>query len=422
MVLHPFSPEHIINVAQVWPTARESAAMARIDLTDRKVAGLRPKSNRYELTDRLAPGLGIRVSPSGTRIWFYKGRFPPSTHPVRRTINEYPLLSLEQARAVAREWRLQIKAGVDPQRREAEQRAAAAAAEERKREGSFRQVAEAFIKRHVSKLARARGVELIVQNELLARWHDRQIDEISRRDIIQMVEEIADRAPGMASVVFATCRSLFNFAVDRDLLVASPCDRVKPAKLIGSRSQRSRVLSDAEIKSLWEACDTLGFPYGQIYRLLLLSGCRKMEVGEARWSEFDLPGKLWTIGPDRTKTDTAHVVPLSGMALEVLASLPRIGDSNLLFTLSGRPLNDYDKQKARLDKLMGNPEPPFVVHDLRRTVRTRLSELGVPQHVAELCLGHTQKGLHAVYDLHTFAHEKRQALDAWAAALHKIIT
>ena len=263
----------------------------RIALTDRKCAALRPKVNRFEVMDVIARGLGIRVSPTGTRIWFYKGRFPPSTHPVRRSIGEFPPVTLEQARAVARQWQIAIKQGIDPQKREAEQRAAAVAAAEREREGSFAMVAEQFVNSHVSKLARSRGVELIVQNELLSRWHDRQITDITRRDIIAMVEEIADRAPGQASVTFATCRSLFNWAVDRDLLTASPCDRVKPAKLIGSRGERSRVLNDSEIKALWEAAGVLGFPYGSIYKLLVLTGCRKTEVGLARWGEFDLTAK-----------------------------------------------------------------------------------------------------------------------------------
>jgi integrase len=162
----------------------------------------------------------------------------------------------------------------------------------------------------------------------------------------------------------------------------------------------------------------------------LLTGQRKSEVSGARWTEFNLAARVWTVPPERFKSNATHVVPLTNEVTGLLQSLPRYGD--FLFP-SARgvtaPIRNFAKPKERLDALMledlraADPKAklqPFVIHDLRRTVRTRLSALRIPDVVAEMVIGHGRKGLQRIYDQHTFADEMREALTAWNERLRDI--
>ena len=155
-------------------------------------------------------------------------------------------------------------------------------------------------------------------------------------------------------------------------------------------------------------------------QFLLATGQRLREVAEARWDEFE--GALWTIPAARFKTGAAHEVPLSGLALEILRSVPRF-EGPYVFTTTGgdRPISGFSKFKARLDKALEGMQP-WVFHDLRRTMRTRLSSLPVPHNVAELVIGHRQSGLHRTYDRHTYRTEKARALELWAGELVSTIS
>ena len=166
----------------------------------------------------------------------------------------------------------------------------------------------------------------------------------------------------------------------------------------------------------------MGYPYGPLVRLLMLSGQRRGEVAEARWREFDLGGRLWSIPPERFKSNATHIVPLTGDALDLLAALPRWAGGDFLFSTDGgkKPVNGFSKSKARLDKIVGFDG--WTVHDIRRTVRTRLSALRVSEPVAEMIVGHSKKGLIRVYDQHTYLDEMREALTAWEMKLRNIIS
>jgi integrase len=215
----------------------------------------------------------------------------------------------------------------------------------------------------------------------------------------------------------------------------SPCDRMKPKDVIGNKAVRRRVLNDAELRALWQATEGLGYPYGPIFRMLALTGQRKSEVAEARWREFDLGGRLWVIPADRMKMDAAHVVPLTDEVSALLAQLPRSkkGDHVFSTTFGAKPVNGFSKAKELLDKRMlavlreGAEDSesielePFVIHDIRRTMRTGLSALPVPDMVRELVIAHARPGLHQVYDQYSYLDEKRHALELWAVRLRSIV-
>lgn len=401
----------------------------KIKLTDRKLKALKPADEgvRYEVMDDQVSGFGVRVTDKGKSTFILLARYGgPKSNPTRRALGEYPTDSLSEAREKAREWRKWIEKGKDPKHEEGRLRRA----ELRNQQTTFASVAEDFLKLHVKNHRKAKDTEREIRKELIKPWGTRPITSITRQDVVALVDAITLRpAPYLAHIVLGHIRSLFNWAINRGTygLESSPCDRLKPKSLIGKKSPRQRVLYDAELRALWAATERLSYPYGPVFRLLALTGCRKSEIGAARWGEIDEQNALLTVPPERFKSDATPTVPLSDDALAIISDLPRWKEGDFIFsTRGGRlPVGGWSKAKAKLDQLMakelGGDLDPFVTHDIRRTVRTRLSSL-VPSDVAELVIGHTLKGLHKVYDQHSYLDEKRHALELWAARLRSIVT
>jgi integrase len=185
---------------------------------------------------------------------------------------------------------------------------------------------------------------------------------------------------------------------------------------------RQRVLTDSEIGLLWRATEDI-YPAGPFARLLLLTAVRRNEVAQMTWSEVDLDNALWVIPAHRTKSSAPHEAPLSSMAVDLLRSLPRFTGSDFVFSTTGgrSGIHSFSLYKNAIDaRATGLTNWRF--HDLRRTARTNLASLGVAPFIAELILGHAQKGVHAVYDLHRYQAEKREALERWANRLRDIVT
>lgn len=424
--------------------------MAKQVLTDRTLNALKPApaGKRYDLMDALVPGFGVRVTDradgkrkAAQRTFILVSRFPGKSNPTRRALGEYGALTLEDAREKARDWHEMIRRGVDP----ADEERRAVETETVKRDTTFEAIMEKFIERHLKGKRKAKDAERVIRRELIPAWRNKPIVEITRRDVVTLIEAIADRpAPYQAHNVFGHVRTFFNWCIDRDIygLEISPCDRLKPARLIGPKKPRQHVLKDDELFAFMRAGDRLGYPFGPIFRLLAITGLRKSEVAEARWREFDINNHRWTIPPERFKSDSPHLVPLTDDAIAVLKSLPRPrfarGDHLFSKTFGEKPVSGFSKAKARLDRRMlrtlkamakRRGEDPakvelehFVIHDVRRSVRTRLSALKVPERVAEMIIGHGKKGLARVYDQHEFEDEMREALDLWAGRLRDIVT
>jgi integrase len=401
--------------------------MVRNRLTDRKLRALKRESKRYEVMDSDVPGFGVRVSETGQKSFILIARYPGSPNPTRRTLGEYPSLSLESARGRARDWRDLIRKGLDPKAENERLRRL----ELRKQQTTFAAVAEDYIERHVKGQRKAKDTEREIRKELISRWGERPVTSLAREDVITLVEGIARRpAPYTAHIVLGHARSLFNWAINRGAygLETSPCDRIKPSALIGAKEPRQRVLSDSEIGAVWSATEKLGYPFGPLYQLLLLTGARKNEVAGAKWGEFDLKKKIWTVPPERFKSNASHLVPLSDQALAIIERLPRFTKGDRLFTTTygEKPISGFSKAKEHIDKLVKDEleasPSSWVVHDIRRTVRTRLASLRISDLVAEMVIGHGRKGLQRVYDQHRYVDEMREALELWAARLRDIVT
>jgi integrase len=403
--------------------------------TDRTLKALPPAKSgqRYELWDRSLRGFGVRVSDAkgangkaGQIIFVLYMRWP-NGNPSRRTLGRYGEITLEAARAKARAWRQQVEQGIDPaiehEKKKAEQL--------RTQNVSFEKVAEDFIRDKLKDERRGSEAERELRRIFIPAWGKRPISDITPLEVREIIKGFRDAGKlAAAHNLLGYVRRLFAWAIDQHIygLEVSPCAQLKPKSIIGEKAVRTRVLSDRELRAVWLAADKVGYPFGPLTRLLLLTGVRKSEAAEASRSEVDLDKKLWTIPVERMKAAAVFAVPLSQDAVTLLKSLPRFDKGDYLFssTFGRTPVNAFSAAKLRLDAAvglqLGHTPLPWVIHDIRRSVRTHLSALpGVSDLVRELVIGHSKRGLHKVYDQHAYLDEKRHALEMWAARLRNIV-
>lgn len=376
-------------------------------LTTKAVDAAKAAQSRREISDDLTRGLYLVVQPSGSKSWAV--RYRVGGKPVKETIGAYPAVSLADAREEARQRVAMVGKGVDPRaEREAKRQAEAEA-----KANTVAAVASDFIRLYCQRRNRSwREQEAILRRHVLPRLGDLSIDAVRRRDVARVLDELG-HMPQAARVTLAALRKMFNWAIERGIVEANPCTVIKAAPI----RRRDRVLSDDELQRVWHAADTAGYPFGGYVKMLILTGCRRGEIAGLRWSDID--GDVFTIAAENYKTGRPHVVPLSRLALEVLASVPQIEGVSHVFAGRGDvAMSGFSKRKAALVAAAG---VDFDLHDLRRTLRTGLSRLRVPFEVAERCLGHTPAGVSAHYDMHAYLAEKRDALEAWARHVEGLI-
>ena len=377
-------------------------------LTARAVETAKPAAVRREIPDALMPSLYLVVQPSGTKSWAVRYRHNGTTR--KFTLGSHPAIDLKAARALAGKALRAAAEGRDPGQEKAQARAARA-------DTIDRAVAQ-FIERHCKRKNRprtAQETERLLRLHVMPRWRGRAVSSITRRDVLDVLDRVVDAgAPIAANRVLAATRKLFNWLVARDIIATSPCAGVKPPT---DERSRDRVLDDKELRAVWLAAEEIGWPFGAMVKVLVLTGQRRDEVARMEWSEIDFGDKLWTLPRERVKNDEKHEVPLSDAAIAVLKSVPRIAGSRYVFTTNGKaPSSGYSKGKRRLDALLSPDMPPWRLHDLRRTTASGMARLGINLPVIEKVLNHASgsfAGIVGVYQKHEFSEEKRRALDAW---------
>lgn len=390
-------------------------------LTDLAVSRLRPGTSRTEVADAVVPGLYLIVQPSGAKSFAVRARI--AGKPAKLTLGSHPRLPLDQARALARAKLELIAKGIDPRQADHAQRLEQA----RRAASTLRAVAEqwrdASLRKRRPKSWRSAWGSL--DNHVLAHLGETPIADVRRRDLLALLDRL-DGHPGAQRHVAACLMPLYRWAVDRELVEHNVADRLPMA----AAGVRHRVLSDEEVGHVWAVCDLVGPPYGPYLQLLLLSACRRGELAGLRWSEIDPDRQLLTVPAARIKNGRELTVPLSSLAQRVLAGVPRWPQGDYVFSLGcgDRPLVSFARLKEAFEAELaghcaaqGIESFDFDLHDLRRTVRTGLSELRIAPHVAELCLGHVVSGVQKHYDKWSYLDEKRQALDAWAAKVERLI-
>ena len=394
---------------------------------------------RLEIPDGLLAGLYLVVQPTGAKSWAV--RYRHGGRPRKLTLGAYPGIDLGPARELARKALVAVAEGHDPG---AEKKAARRAPASRERD-LFAKVAEQFIERYAKANTRPATwgeMKRILDKEVVPAWRGKTIGEISKRDVIELLDGIVDsKRPILANRTFAAVRGVFNWAKQRGIVESSPCSDVKaPAP----EQSRDRVLSDDELRLVWQAAEADGWPFGRLVQMLILTGQRRDEVSESTWSEFNLATRTWVIPRERVKNNQEHEVGLSDQALAVLDRFPRIaGKRKFVFTTSGESsIVGFSRAKRRLDGMVltamrkaaadrgENPEqveppPRWTLHDLRRTVASGMARLGVALPVIEKILNHTSgsfAGIVGVYQRHSFSDEKRKALETWGRFVETVAT
>ena len=368
-------------------------------LTDTKVAAIKPPAaGQEEHKDSKVTGLRLRVGAGGKKTWIVRARAGQKV--INKKLGSYPAMKLAAARAAA-------EAILEAIARDGTTEAA---------DRTFGAVASAWI----DKVAKPkndswRQQERRLERHVLPTWRDRKIAEIRRADVRELIEGLeGDVLPNR---VLTLIKTIFRFALSRDWIDSSPVEGIEKPK---QESERDRVLDMAETKRVWDAAGLLGYPFGHFVRVLQLTAQRRTEVAAMRWLDVDLEAAAWTLRTADTKSERMHLVPLSAPAVEILRTLPRLGE--YVFTTGGDThISGYAKGKGRLDTFIaavGGKLEPWTLHDLRRSAATHMVRLGVPEEIVGRVLNHAPKGVTAkVYALHTYAPEKRSALDRWAAEL-----
>jgi integrase len=393
-----------------------------------------PAKGRKEYFDSVLDGLLLRVSSTGSMSWCQTYRLGRTK---RYTIGSYPTYSIAEAREEGSKAKKLAAKGIDPDAARKAQRAEQAAAMEATRrpaEDSIEKMAELFIELYVDRSVRpatARDYYRHFRLYIVPEWKGRTVGTIGRKDIAGLLDlvEIKKGAPVQCNRVRATLSKWFNWMVERGVLDANPVLATKPRTLEAPRERR---LSDDELKAIWSGGDQKGWPFGPIVQLLMLTGKRRGEVAGMLWSEIDLDAGTWTIQPERSGTKQRRrsktpskpdVAPLSRQTIELIERLPRFGEEDLVFPArnrSGNPVSGFSKANRHISELCGiNDWRP---HDLRTAVRTNLSALNIRKEVADKVLNHvdgTVDGVH--YDFHDYMDQKRDALQAWANRLDKIL-
>ncbi|MDQ0395198.1 tyrosine-type recombinase/integrase [Labrys monachus] len=420
------------------------------NLTQVAIDNLRPGPARREIPDGKVRGLYLVVQPArpdGERRLSWAFRYRINGKPAKFTIGPYlgDGLGLAEARKKAERLRAQVADGVDPASEKKETRKAAEEAGRAERD-TVEKIASSFIDRYAKPNTREsswREYERILNREVVPLWKKRSVQDIAKRDVIDLLDGIVDRgAPVQANRVLAVVRKLFNWCVERGILQISPCAGLKAPT---GETSRDRVLSDIELRLVWNAAEGQGWPFGPLAQLLLLTGQRREEVAGMQWSEVDLDKALWTIPKERAKNGVAHEVPLSAPAVEILRKLPKISGKKgavYVFTTTGEtPVSGYAKAKRSLDKSIlealrrsaadaggnadkiGEPER-WTFHDLRRTMASGMARLGINLPVIEKILNHVSGsfgGIVGVYQRHSFSDEKRAALETWGRFVAQLV-
>lgn len=408
-------------------------------LTVKFIQAVKTAKAREEVPDGLLLGLYLIVQQSGAKSWAV--RYRAEGRPRKLTLGSFPTIDLATARDRARDALRAAAEGRDPaaEKKASRQTPKVPAGAN---EAAIETVIDQFIQRYVkpnNRPSTASETERLLRKDVILAWRGRTVPSIAKADVLALLDAIVDRGAEIgANRTLAAMRRFFNWCVERGLIETSPCDRVKAPT--GERS-RDRVLSDAELREVWLAADTIGWPFGLMMQLLILTAQRRSEVAGMRRSELDFKAAVWTIPRERSKNDQAHDVPLSPPVVALLTDAPTVASTDgYVFTTTGESVvSGYSRAKSRLDEaiMMARRKavteagedaekiaafPPWTLHDLRRTAATGMSRLGVALPVVEKILNHSSgsfAGVVGVYQRHGYSEEKRYALDGWA---HHVMT
>ncbi len=391
--------------------------LSTVKFTDRSIRNLKlkPRSQRYEVFEDNGKGFGIRVSPKSRKTWIFLYRLDKRTR--RMSFGTYPSVSLamahkRHAKAVAQ----LVEEGIDPGAIKQQETARARTAP------TIPDLANEYMEFHAKKKKRSwREDQRMLDVYVLPKWKKLKVDEIRRRDLVLLLDEID--APIQANRVLALVRKMFNFAVDRGILEATPFVRMK---LQHEENERTRVLGADEIGAFWRGLDKANIEKRTrlALKFLLVTAQRSIEVSAAPRSEIDLQARLWVIPASRTKNRYEHRLPLTPLAVEILKEAYALsGDSPYVFPDKrdgNKPINEGTLRQGVNRNLAVFEVGHFTPHDCRRTASSIMRSMVSAKWVDKV-LNHIPPKLERTYDQHDYMPEKRKALEAWEQRLRAIL-
>ena len=411
--------------------------------TDAKIKGLKPTSKRAILFEHGGRGFGLRVEPSGRKSFFLEYRIGEAEERRNRilTIGKYPTVSLTEARSIASQSLSKIEQNIDPATQKLTKKIT---------DRNALTVGD-LVEEYIEKWARVKKKEQswkederLLNKDILPAFGRKKAKDIRRRDIVLLLDGIVERGATItANRVLAVTRKMFNFAVGRDIIDASPCVQIPaPSK----ENRRERYLSEDEIKVFLEKLDDtkMSQEIRLALKFLLITGQRKNEVLSAEWNEFDLKSKWWTIPSVKSKNQLTHRVPLTSISMEILNELKKItGQYQFLFASPVGHTKKNPERKVGMYPILGSAVDRalrnnltnnlktkqtnifnldnFTPHDLRRTVASMMTKSGVDRLVLKKILNHADRDVTAVYDRYEYDKEKQVAMLAWDRGLKKIL-
>jgi integrase len=400
-----------------WEATEEEPTMK---LTDSIVNTLQIPPGKSELFawDDSLPGFGVRLR-GGTRRWYCQYRVGQQQR--RESLGDVRRIKIEAARKIARARFAAVELGADPAADRQKAKADAVAAL-----NTLGVVADRYLvaKKGVLRPSSYAAARLYMSEHWQA-LRPLPIADIKRADVAAVLQEIsASRGRISAARARANLSALFTWAIREGL-----CD-VNPVAATGNPEagiqSRERVLSDAELRLVWGACQDDAF--GRIVRLLVLTGCRRSEVGDLHWSELDFDaGGVMTIPGARTKGKRPLILTLPPAAIEILLAVPRRDGQKFVFggksSKAGFVGYAYALMRlnARITAAAGKPLAPWTLHDVRRTMRSGLGKIGIRPDISEMVIGHSKQGVEAIYDRYQYASEIKTALLRWAEYVAGIV-
>jgi integrase len=371
-------------------------------LTDRFCATAKARDGEVQSDyfDTQVSGLALRVSGWGRKSWTL--HYSLDGKRKRLTFGTYPTLGLGGARTRADEIKADVATGATPQLIAGD---------------TLRGICDEYMRREGGKLRSAAKRKSVLERHVYPTLGSRPIAEIRRIEIVRLLDRIEESSgPETATQALAIVRKIMNWYATRSDDFRSPIVRGM-ARTNPSERARDRILSDDELRKIWRTAEGCGV-FGLYLRFLLLTAARRSEVAAMTWAEID--GNDWLLPAARNKTGVDLVRPLSRASQDILEGLPKAVGSVWSTNGGVRAISDFSGFKSKLDAASG--VKGWRLHDLRRTARSLMSRAGVPTDHAERCLGHVIGGVRGVYDRHAYHEEKRQAFEALAAEVDRIVS
>jgi integrase len=365
------------------------------------------KNDKIWFDDDLAC-FGFRLRRSGAKTWVVQYAVGGKTK--RMHLGKLAVLDPGQARLEAKKILAAVSLGGDPASRKAEDQA----------RSTFKSCLDIYLerRRHDPKLRASsyRELERHLARNLKA-LHGLRIDLVDRRAIALELGRLTAIGPIQANRTRTSLVRFLNWCAGEGFVENNAAQHTNQ----NPEQSRTRVLADDELVKIWHALPERDF--GDIVRLLMLTGQRASEIGDLRWDEVDLDRATITLSPQRTKNRRWHTVPLSAPAAAILKARPQNGRA-LVFGNGQGGFGGWGACKARLDAAV-QIAPPWVIHDLRRTCATRMADLEIaPPHVVEQILNHVsgfRAGVAGIYNKSVYQREVVTALDRWAEHLMAIV-